>query len=135
MGFLIREVCKRSKMVDSDPTSSAIDLAKPVLAKMSFGSIMGFCSGYAMKKVGKAAAVVLGCGFVAVQTCVSYGYLNVDWKKVKDDAVKKVDTDGDGKLGKEDIKTYWTKLKTLLTNEVPGSAGFSLGFLYGVKHG
>mmetsp|Transcript_7172 Transcript_7172/g.8215 ORF Transcript_7172/g.8215 Transcript_7172/m.8215 type:complete len:103 (-) Transcript_7172:2473-2781(-) len=76
----------------SDPMSTAIDLAKPLIAKISFGSIMGYCSGFALKKVGKAAAVVLGCGFIAVQTCVSYGYLEVDWEKVKDDAVKKVDT-------------------------------------------
>ena len=76
----------------SDPMATALEAAKPIIAKISFGSIMGYCSGYALKKIGKAAAVILGCGFIAVQTCVSYGYLEVDWNKVKDDAVKKVDT-------------------------------------------
>ena len=76
----------------SDPMATAIEKAKPIIAKISFGSIMGYCSGYALKKIGKVAAVILGCGFIAVQTCVSYGYLEVDWNKVKDDAVKKVDT-------------------------------------------
>jgi len=128
-----KEIDKSSS--SSDPMSTAIDLAKPLIAKISFGSIMGYCSGFALKKVGKAAAVVLGCGFIAVQTCVSYGYLEVDWEKVKDDAVKKVDTDGDGKLGAKDVEVYWKKLRALLTANLPGSGGFSLGFLYGVKQG
>lgn len=76
----------------SDTILTTIDAAKPILAKISFGSMMGYCSGYAMKKIGRVAAVVLGCGFIAVQTCVSYGYLDVDWEKVRNDAVKRVDT-------------------------------------------
>ena len=76
----------------SDPMAAAIDKAKPIIAKISFGSLMGYCSGYCLKKVGKAAAVVLGFGFITVQTFVSYGYLDVDWSKVKSDAIKKVDT-------------------------------------------
>lgn len=130
-------VNEKKELDDSspDPTLKAIDLLKPILAKISFGTIMGYCSGYTFKKVGKVAAVVLGAGFVTIQTCVSYGYLDVDWDKVKDDAVKRVDTDGDGQLTTEDLKAYWKKLKTLLQNEIPSSGGFSLGFLYGIKHG
>jgi uncharacterized membrane protein (Fun14 family) len=75
-----------------DPMATAIEKIKPLMAQMSFGSVMGFCSGYALKKVGKAAAVVLGCGFVALQTCVSFGYLKVDWQKISDDTQKKLDT-------------------------------------------
>ena len=83
---------KEIEKASSDPVATAIDKLKPIIAKISFGSIMGYCSGYALKKAGKAAAVILGAGFIAVQTCVSYGYLQVDWNKVKDDAVKRVDT-------------------------------------------
>ena len=46
-----------------------------------------------------------------------------------------VSQDGDGKLGAEDMKVYWAKLKALLTANLPSSGGFSLGFLYGVKQG
>jgi uncharacterized membrane protein (Fun14 family) len=74
-----------------DPTTTALDKLKPYMAQLSFGSVMGFCSGYALKKIGKAAAVVVGCGFVALQTCVSFGYLKVDWAKVSEDAQKKLD--------------------------------------------
>ena len=42
---------------------------------------------------------------------------------------------GDGKIDVEDAKVYWRKLRALLTNKFPDAAGFSLGFLYGVKSG
>ena len=81
----------KKKNGESDPMATAIDKLKPLVSQLSFGSVMGFCSGYALKKVGKAAAVILGCGFVALQTAVSYGYLQVDWKKISDDAMKPID--------------------------------------------
>jgi uncharacterized membrane protein (Fun14 family) len=126
---------KEIEKPSTDPMTIAIDKAKPIIAKISFGSIMGFCSGYALKQAGRVAAVVLGAGFIAVQTCVSYGYIHVNWDKVKDDAIKKVDTDGDGKLSADDMKAYWAKLKSLLTANLPNSGGFSLGFFYGIKQG
>ena len=76
----------------SDPMTVAIEAAKPILAKASFGSVVGFCSGYAVKQAGKLAAVVIGTGFIAVQTAASLGYIDVNWTKVKDDAIKSVDT-------------------------------------------
>jgi uncharacterized membrane protein (Fun14 family) len=80
-------------MVESkDPMEQAIDKMKPILAQLSFGSVMGYCSGMALKKVGKAVAFVVGIGFVGLQTAVSMGYINVDWVKVKNDALKPLDT-------------------------------------------
>lgn len=42
---------------------------------------------------------------------------------------------GDGKLTVEDLKEYWKKLKAILTYQLPDAAGFSTGFLFGVKYG
>lgn len=117
----------------SDPMTVAIEAAKPILAKASFGSVVGFCSGYAVKQAGKLAAVVIGTGFIAVQTAASLGYIDVNWTKVKDDAIKSVDTNGDGELGADDLKVYWKKVKALLTRNLPNTGGFSLGFLYGIQ--
>ena len=74
-----------------DPVESAMDKLKPYVNQLTVGSVTGFCSGYALKKVGKAAAFVVGCGFIALQTCVTFGYLNVDWAKISDDTKKKLD--------------------------------------------
>jgi uncharacterized membrane protein (Fun14 family) len=53
---------------------------------------MGYCSAMAMKKIGKAAAFVVGVGFFGVQVAAHLKYIDVDWNKVKDDALKPFDT-------------------------------------------
>lgn len=72
--------------------AKAIDTLKPILTKLTFGSLMGYCSGYATKRIGKAAAFAVGVSFMVMQGLVSTGYINIDWGKVKDDAIKSVDT-------------------------------------------
>ena len=52
---------------------------------------MGYCSGLAFRKASRAAAVVIGVGFMGLQAAKSYGYIDVDWNKVKDDAIKPLD--------------------------------------------
>eukprot|EP00559_Dactyliosolen_fragilissimus_P002729 CAMPEP_0184854794 /NCGR_PEP_ID=MMETSP0580-20130426/191_1 /TAXON_ID=1118495 /ORGANISM="Dactyliosolen fragilissimus" /LENGTH=98 /DNA_ID=CAMNT_0027349129 /DNA_START=63 /DNA_END=356 /DNA_ORIENTATION=+ len=90
-----------------DAVSEAIEKAKPVLSKLTFGSIVGYCSGAATKKVGKAIAVLGGLAFIAIQSAVYSGYVEVNWNKVQKEAIAKVDTDGDGELTVKDVKTYW----------------------------
>mmetsp|Transcript_37226 Transcript_37226/g.77284 ORF Transcript_37226/g.77284 Transcript_37226/m.77284 type:complete len:124 (-) Transcript_37226:162-533(-) len=116
-----------------DPVNAMIEKAKPIIAKLGFGSLVGYCSGMALKKIGKAVAFIIGVGFMGIQGAVSAGYIEVDWNKVKDDAIAQVDTNGDGTLDAEDVKTYWAKVKTVLMNGIPDAGGFSLGFLYGIK--
>jgi hypothetical protein len=53
---------------------------------------MGYCSAMAMKKIGKAAAFIVGVGFFGVQVAAHLKYIDVDWNKVKDDALKPFDT-------------------------------------------
>mmetsp|Transcript_33236 Transcript_33236/g.54867 ORF Transcript_33236/g.54867 Transcript_33236/m.54867 type:complete len:125 (+) Transcript_33236:264-638(+) len=118
-----------------DVVEKAIDRLKPIFKKLSFGAIMGYSSGYATKKIGKVAAFAVGLGFITLQSIAMAGWIEIDWMKIKDDAFAKVDTDGDGKLTTSDVKVYWRKFRTLLTNKLPDGAGFSLGFLMGVRHG
>ena len=65
-----------------DPVEKAIDLAKPVLAQMSFGAVMGYCSGTAMKKIGKAVAFGVGVIFIGLQAAASKGYITIDWANI-----------------------------------------------------
>jgi len=118
-----------------DPVEAIIDKAKPLLANLSFGAMMGYCSGYALKKVGRALALIIGMGFIGLQVAATSGYIQIDWNKLKVDFVKRVDTSGDGVFDAEDAKEYWRRLKKVLTYRVPSAGGFSLGFLYGVRHG
>jgi uncharacterized membrane protein (Fun14 family) len=38
---------------DSDPVSSAMSAFQPILTQLGFSGVMGMCSGYAAKKIGK----------------------------------------------------------------------------------
>lgn len=125
---------KEEEKKSQDVVEGALDKLKPVLAKLGFGSVVGYCSGLAMKKIGKAVATVIGMGFLVVQGAVYAGYINVDWNKVQSDVVKSVDTNADGKLDTEDLKTYWKKVKDILVKGIPDAGGFSLGFLYAVQY-
>lgn len=118
-----------------DVVEKAIDAAKPIISKMGFGAVMGYCSGMALHKVGKALAFVIGLGFIGLQFASSSGYLVVDWEKVRLEFVSRVDTNADGSLDHEDVKAYWKKFRSTLANKIPSAGGFSLGFLYGVRSG
>lgn len=52
----------------NDPINQLLDKAKPIISKISFGSIVGYCSGAAAKKIGKAVAILCGLGFIAIQS-------------------------------------------------------------------
>lgn len=57
-----------------------------------FELAMGYFSGMAFRRVGRAVGVVIGLGFMGLQTAKSMGYIDVDWTKIKDDAIKPLDT-------------------------------------------
>lgn len=118
---------------NDDPMASAISKIKPLLSKMTFGSIVGYCSGTAAKTLGKAMAVAIGFIYVAVQSAAYSGYIDVNWDKVQREAISKIDTDGDGKITEKDAQAYWAKLKKMLTYNLPSASGFSVGFLYGLR--
>ena len=96
---------------NKDAVESAIDKAKPILAKLSFGTVMGYCSAMALKKVGKALAIIVGIGFIGFQTAATTGYLAVDWTKISDDIKQKADVTGDGKIDSEDVKVSLFKVE------------------------
>ena len=119
-----------------DMVEQILDKANPLLANLSFGAIMGYSSGYALKKVGKALAFIIGIGFISLQTAISYGYIEgINWTKVRDDAAKQMDTNKDGTVDTKDVKEYWKILKKVLTYKLPAAGGFSLGFVWGVRYG
>eukprot|EP00934_Nitzschia_sp_Nitz4_P007017 Nitzschia sp. Nitz4//scaffold3_size479765//209991//210438//NITZ4_000088-RA/size479765-augustus-gene-1.565-mRNA-1//1//CDS//3329550722//7007//frame0 len=103
------------------------------LNQMGFGGVMGLCSGMAFKRVGKAVGVVIGLGFMGVQAAASEGYIDVDWMKVKESAIKPFDTNTDGKIDEKDVQVLWNKYKSTMTDQVPGAGGFAAGFLLGLR--
>ena len=72
-----------------DAMTELLARAQPAATQVGFGGFVGYCSGMAFRKVGKAAGVVLGLGFIGVQAAASSGYIQVDWDKVQKDAFVK----------------------------------------------
>jgi uncharacterized membrane protein (Fun14 family) len=118
-----------------DSVAQVLEEVKPLVGNVTFGTLMGYCSGTAMKKVGRLLSVVVGVAFISLQVAASFGFIQVDWNKINVGFVSKADATGDGKIDVEDAKIYWKRLKELLTKRVPAAGGFSFGFLYGVRYG
>jgi uncharacterized membrane protein (Fun14 family) len=118
-----------------DVVTTTIDQIKPVLTKIGFGTIMGYCSGLVMKKVSQSIGIVLGTAFIGLQVAVSMGYIDVKWDKVSDGVQAKIDVTKDGKIDEQDVKEYWKKVRMILTKNIPSAGGFSCGLLFGVRYG
>lgn len=131
---------------------SAIDTGIPTT--ISYGFVSGFCSGYALKKVGKVVAVVLGMfvdlppklilimvrfpvglGFLGVQTLANFGYINVDHSQISDDFSKALDLNQDGKVDQEDANIAYEKTLNALQLNLPAGGGFAAGFIGGLRSG
>lgn len=119
---------------DDDEISLFIEKLKPYAGKITFGTVVGYCSGAAAKKIGRLVAVLTGVAFILIQTAASYKYIQIDWEQVKSDAMSKVDSNGDKSISVEDAKYYWKRFKSIMTKNLPSAGGFSLGFVYGVVY-
>ncbi len=53
--------------------------------QLGYGFVMGYSSGYCLKKVGKLAAFAIGGLFVIIQTLSFNGYIQVNDSKLKHD--------------------------------------------------
>ncbi len=99
----------------------------PWVEQIAFGAVAGFVAGYALKKIGKLAALVIGVLFIAIQLLAWAGFLSVNWGVVQDrvDPLLQADTLGQA----------WRGLLTILTHNIPFAAAFVPAFLLGVKRG
>jgi uncharacterized membrane protein (Fun14 family) len=116
-----------------DMVQQALATVKPVVGNVTFGTVMGYCSATAMKKIGQVLAILVGITFVSLQVAVHSGYIQVDWNKIQIGFKEKIDATGDGKINMDDAKVYWKKVKEVLTHRLPAAGGFSFGFLYGLR--
>mmetsp|Transcript_64587 Transcript_64587/g.151353 ORF Transcript_64587/g.151353 Transcript_64587/m.151353 type:complete len:172 (-) Transcript_64587:116-631(-) len=108
----------------------------PFGQSISLGSLMGFCSGFALKKVGRVAAGLFGALFVLEQALAYQGYITVNWEKAEKDLITVLDLNKDGKFDVKDLNDgYLQCLKVLQNNTAGLSGGFAGGFLLGARYG
>lgn len=115
-------------MLDSTPVEVP-DLAAvaPYLQQITFGAVAGFVAGYALKKVGKVMAIVVGLLFVTIQILSYYGLITVNWGEVQGRV--------DPLLEPSSLDRAWRSLVGLLTYNITFAAAFVPALVLGLKRG
>jgi len=103
--------------------------------KASYGAALGFCSGFALKKVGKVGTFIFGAGFCMFQSLSYSGYITVNYEKVGKDLSKLLDLDTNGTINERDGKILYDKALDVLGYNIPTGSGFVGGFLVGIRSG
>ena len=104
----------------------------PVIAKLGFGGMIGYCSGYALKIGARIAAATFGVGFICLQSLQYCGYIEINWAKVRKDLIGAVDSSNSGTVGVKDVRHYSLKVFKILRYKGPPAAGFGLGLYMGL---
>ncbi len=104
-----------------------MEALQPYLGQITFGGLAGFVAGYALKKVGKVAAIVLGLFFIGLQLLAYYGFVEIDWTRIQASV--------DPLLGQEQLQSLWQRLVAVLTYNGPFAGGFVAGLVLGLKRG
>jgi len=115
--------------------SSSSGAGGPDYTGATFGTAMGFCSGYLVKKAGKIAALTVGAGFVVLQVLEHNGYISISWNKVEGEYIRQLDLDRDGVVGVGDAKVAVNKIVKYLGGKWQMNGGFAGGFLLGLRFG
>ena len=104
-----------------------LETVAPYLQQLSFGALAGFAAGYALKKLGKVAAIVLGLLFIALQVLAYYGFVTIDWLEVQNRV--------NPLLESESLNRLWQALVNVLTYNITFAAAFVPGLIVGLKRG
>lgn len=111
--------------------------------EISFGVLLGLCTGYFLKKIGKLFAFMVGLGFVSLQVkekqqyaleqgilyyilfqyMSAKGYVTVHWDKIS------------GSDRKIDVQSKWQTLVGLLTHNIQFKTTFMAGLYAGIRYG
>ena len=104
-----------------------METVAPYLEQLSFGLIAGFAAGYALKKLGKLVALVLGLLFIAIQVLAYYNFVSINWIEIED-AVNPL-------FEAESLTQAWQGLVQILTYNVTFAAAFVPGLVFGLRRG
>lgn len=105
----------------------SLETVAPYLQQLSFGALAGFAAGYALKKIGKLAALALGLLFIALQVLAYYGFVTINWLEVQNRV--------DPLLNGSSVNRLWQGLVNILTYNLTFAAAFVPGLVIGLRRG
>ena len=72
-------------------------------------------------------------GLARAQVLAHKGYIDIKWKRIREDVLYLVDTDGDGELTRKDVLKHVRGLLNVLVYKLPSTSGFTVGLVYGFR--
>lgn len=105
--------------------------------EIGVSAICGFCSGYALKQVGRLLAIGIGLTFVGFQVAKQKGWIDggPNWQQVNQTLTSHADLNGDGKVDVQDVKIGLAQVQDYLGVGLPSVGGFAGGFAAGLYFG
>jgi len=100
------------------------ELLTPLSTQLGMGGIGGFAVGYALKKVAKLTAIIIGLAFVGLQYLANKGIIAINYTALKSWASSLIGQAGDAQ-----------GLIIDLFANVPYGVAFTGGFLLGLNKG
>lgn len=101
-----------------------VEILTPLLTQLGVGGVAGLCVGFALKKLGKIAAFILGIFFIALQVLSWYGIISINYGAME-------------QWGKEIINNLGIAegvYSSIIAN-MPFAASFLVGLAIGIKIG
>ena len=101
-----------------------VDILTPLLTQLGVGGVAGLCVGYALKKLGKIVAFILGLAFLGLQYLAWIGIININYDALQqwgNDVIRSIGI-AEGVFG------------TIVAN-MPFAASFLVGLAIGFKMG
>eukprot|EP00985_Skeletonema_marinoi_P016762 scaffold9054_cov137-Skeletonema_marinoi.AAC.5 len=139
-------------------SQAQLALNSGIPTNLSYGFFAGYLSGFALKKIGRAASLTFGVGFVILQTLAYQGYVDVNHDKLAKQIEGVLDRNGDGVVDGEDLRSVVDELRRVVgfgieagkeegegggedgrnddqVKAIAGGGGFGMGFLGGLRSG
>eukprot|EP00186_Timspurckia_oligopyrenoides_P002830 CAMPEP_0182445972 /NCGR_PEP_ID=MMETSP1172-20130603/3902_1 /TAXON_ID=708627 /ORGANISM="Timspurckia oligopyrenoides, Strain CCMP3278" /LENGTH=331 /DNA_ID=CAMNT_0024641823 /DNA_START=126 /DNA_END=1118 /DNA_ORIENTATION=- len=102
------------------------------IAQLSVGSLAGFTSAIALKRIGKVASFGVGFIFVILQGLSYSGFVHINWRKLERGYEHALDMDGDGQVTSKDLNLLVDRAGSVLKHQLWSGVGFTFGMLQGM---
>jgi uncharacterized membrane protein (Fun14 family) len=100
------------------------EIITPLLTQLGVGGIAGLCVGFALKKMGKLAAFILGLSFLGLEYLAYEGIISINYN-----ALELLVRSFIGNVGGFEVYL------TAIISNLPFAVSFGVGFALGLKSG
>ena len=101
-----------------------VEIITPLMTQLGVGGIVGLCVGYALKKIGKLIAILVGIAFLGLELLAYKGIIRINYLALEEWARNLI-----GQIGAIE------GILTLIIGNIPFASIFLVGLAIGLKTG